>query len=205
MTPDAQEHLFEPFFTTKEPGKGTGLGLSTVYGIVRQTQGHISVDTAPGCGTTLRIHLPAVDHAAPLRIEAPAVPHKQVRARIVLADHNAEVREFAAATLRELGYEVTEAESGPAALDLARRYNGSMDLVIADVAMPGMSAFELAREIGKLNDSVAFIFVSAKVSVSDQAVVQEFRGGLLPKPFGPDALANAVRERLGDQPRPVRS
>ncbi|HUN42912.1 MAG TPA: ATP-binding protein [Acetobacteraceae bacterium] len=152
MTPDVRERAFEPFFTTKEQGKGTGLGLSQVYGFVRQSGGTVKLRSAPGEGTTVTIYLPRSETLP--EAEAP-VPADQAQpaghARILVVDDDDDVRDLVVAMLEELGYRVTSAENGYAALDLLLSDN-EYDLLLADVAMPGLSGADVvraAREAGR--------------------------------------------------------
>jgi PAS domain S-box-containing protein len=152
MTPEVQERAFEPFFTTKEQGKGTGLGLSQVYGFVRQSGGAVKLRSAPGKGTTVTVYLPrAATAPAAGTIEATTEPQAPIRhASILVVDDDDDVRDLVVAMLEELGYRVTAAENGRAALDLLSR-NCAFDLLLADVAMPGLSGVDVvhaARKIG---------------------------------------------------------
>ena len=152
MTPDVQKRAFEPFFTTKEQGKGTGLGLSQVYGFVRQSGGTVKLRSAPGEGTTVTIYLPrAAILPAAQTPEHTAAPLPPSHARILVVDDDDDVRDLVVAMLEELGYRVTAAENGKVALDLLFA-NPEFDLLLADVAMPGLSGADvvrLAREAGR--------------------------------------------------------
>jgi signal transduction histidine kinase len=146
MTPAVQARAFEPFYTTKEQGKGTGLGLSQVYGFCRQSGGTVKLRSAPGQGTTVTVYLPRAD-AQPAAVEAvtsaePPAPRRG--ASILVVDDDADVRELVVAMLEELGYRVTAAEDGRAALDLLRD-DAAFDLLLADVAMPGLSGVDVVR------------------------------------------------------------
>ena len=152
MTRDVQARAFEPFFTTKEQGKGTGLGLSQVYGFVRQSGGMVKLRSAPGEGTTVTIYLPRSETAAASESSSPAEPARSARhAHILVVDDDDDVRDLVVAMLEELGYRVTAAENGYAALDLLFS-DVEYDLLLADVAMPGLSGADVvraAREAGR--------------------------------------------------------
>jgi signal transduction histidine kinase len=153
MTAEVQERAFEPFFTTKEQGKGTGLGLSQVYGFVRQSGGAVKLRSAPGQGTTVTLYLPrAATAPAAGTAEATTEPQAPMRhASILVVDDDDDVRDLVVEMLEELGYRVTAAENGRAALDLLSR-NCAFDLLLADVAMPGLSGVDVvhaARQIGR--------------------------------------------------------
>src|SRR5689334_1460171 len=147
MDPATQARIFEPFFTTKPRGRGTGLGLATVYGIVRQSDGHVAVESAPGAGTTFRIYLPRVD--APLAVAAP--PQSPAAAAgsgtILLVEDERLVRVLARKVLEQAGYRVLVAEGGAQALELARGHSGVIDLLVTDVVMPEMGGRELVRRL----------------------------------------------------------
>src|SRR4029450_3621566 len=150
MSAETVAHIFEPFFTTKEQGKGTGLGLSTVYGIVEQSLGFIRVESELGHGTTFTIYLPRVEEPLPPPGDNPvptAEAGRRLRttARTVLGvDDEPEVREFATEILGRVGYRVLEAVDGPSAIDVVRRYEGDIHLLVTDMVMPGMAGRDLA-------------------------------------------------------------
>jgi CheY-like chemotaxis protein len=145
MTPAVQERAFEPFFTTKEQGKGTGLGLSQVYGFVRQSGGTVKLRSAPGAGTTVTIYLPVADaEPAVDAVEGAEPPLPARHGNILVVDDDEDVRTLLVAMLGELGHQVTAAENGQGALDLLSR-RGDFDLLLADVAMPGMSGVDVVR------------------------------------------------------------
>src|SRR4029079_8203731 len=145
IPPEARAHLFEPFFTTKELGKGIGLGLASVYGIVRQSNGFITVDSERGKGTTFTMYFPAVAENAPA--SAPAAVFNRPASRretILLVEDEHAVRVIASAVLRRQGYEVFEAATPLEACDLFERHAGTFDLLLTDVVMPGMNGPALA-------------------------------------------------------------
>jgi PAS domain S-box-containing protein len=145
MTPEVQERAFEPFFTTKEQGKGTGLGLSQVYGFVRQSGGAVKLRSAPGEGTSVTLYLPRAEAAPAVeRMEGAEPPIPTSHASILVVDDDDDVRDLVVAMLEELGYRVTAAENGRIALDLLTK-NSPYDLLLADVAMPGLSGVDVVR------------------------------------------------------------
>jgi len=194
------ERCFEPFFTTRDRGKGTGLGLATVYGIVQQTGGHISVDSAPGEGTSFRIAFPRVDAPADVVPAIPAAPPMEGLdvGHVLLAEDDPDVRSFTRLVLMGAGYSVSAAGGGDEALRLARQLPAP-DLLVTDVVMPGMSGPELAVELAVLFPSLPVVFMSGYVEDDPRArAVQEHpHSRFLPKPFGPRELLTAVRDVLG--------
>ncbi len=201
MDRDVQAHIFEPFFTTKEQGKGTGLGLSTVFGIVRQSEGSIQVESAPGRGTTFRIHLPRTDAVAEVSAPPPpADPRAALRGTetILLVEDEEQVRNVAAGILRRHGYRVLVAQNAGEALLLCERHAGGIDLLLADVVMPGMSGPELARRLAATRPAMRILCMSG---YTDDAVARH--GGLdtgiafMEKPFTPESLTQKVRQVLG--------
>jgi PAS domain S-box-containing protein len=201
MTEEVKAHLFEPFFTTKAPGKGTGLGLSTVYGIVKQSGGHIEVESQPGAGTTFRIYLPRAE--GPAEAEGPAASQVVPRGHetVLLAEDEQAVRALARQVLLSGGYAVLEAGDGAQALWLAERHRGPIDLLVTDVVMPGLGGRGLAERLGAARPGLKVLYLSG---YTDDAVV---RHGVsreavqfLPKPFSAAALAQKVREVLDGPP-----
>jgi CheY-like chemotaxis protein len=191
--------VFEPFFTTKERGKGTGLGLASVYGIVRQSGGHIAVTSTPGIGTSFRIHLPRVNapvdaSRAPRVVSVPAAGTETV----LVAEDEQMVRVLIRKVLEQAGYTVLLASGGAEALQLAARHAGPIQMLVTDVVMPGMNGRELARRLLELRPDTKVLYLSG---YADDAV--ERHGVLDPgtafmqKPFSPGALASRVREVLG--------
>ncbi|GGE64932.1 PAS domain-containing hybrid sensor histidine kinase/response regulator [Niveispirillum cyanobacteriorum] len=194
------QRIFEPFFSTKELGSGTGLGLSTVYGIVRQTGGFVFVDSAPGDGAKFSIYLPRYQEegvqAATLDKAEKGSADLTGTGRILLVEDEDAVRVFSARALRNKGYEVVEAKSGEAALDLLRRPDRpEVDLIVTDVVMPQLDGPAMIRAVREFMPDVKVIFISGyaeerfRSSVGGGEVVE-----FLPKPFSLKQLAGKVKE-----------
>ena len=198
MDEATRERIFEPFFTTKEKGKGTGLGLSIVYGVVRQSGGRITVDTAPGCGATFRILLPRVDAAeAQVNLSKDSAPHRGTET-ILLVEDQAEVRRFTAACLRSYGYRVLEASNGEEALRLYRETAHPIQITVTDVVMPGMTGVDLSKKLQSLSPDAKVLFVSGYAdSVILRHGVLDSDIAFLQKPYSPSALIGKIREILG--------
>jgi PAS domain S-box-containing protein len=198
MTDEVCEHLFEPFFTTKEPGKGTGLGLSTVYGIVQQSGGHITVDTEAGCGTTFRIYLPSVQMKVADR--AVANDHQVLPGgpeTILVVEDRDDVRRLTVRLLADLGYNILEADGAASALDLVGAHAGAINLMVSDVVMPGMASDDLADRVRGRRPGIKVLFVSGGGSdFSPPARISEPGFAYLPKPFSLSDLAVRVRSLL---------
>ncbi len=204
MDADTQAHIFEPFFTTKEAGKGTGLGLSTVYGIVKQSGGHVWVYSEPGRGTSFKIYLPRVEAPADmLAAEAAATPPRGSET-ILLVEDDEGVRDLAREILQAFGYRVLEAGHGNEALAVARHHPGPLHLLVTDVVMPGMSGREVAEALARERPETKALYLSG---YTENAVVHhgvvEASMAFLQKPFTPDTLAREVREVLDQGPNRV--
>ena len=196
IDPAALPSIFEPFFTTKERGRGLGLGLATVYGIVKQCEGHIDVESAPGRGTSVRVYLPMA--RAESGAYGPGAPNAARSERIILLVEDEEpVRLFAKAALEEQGYRVLEAGHGWDALMRLSEFDGTINLVIADVMMPEMGGSELARRLAVERPGLPILFLSG---YTDDEMTLRGLGppsAFVQKPFTPDVLARRVRELLG--------
>ena len=197
MTPDVLEHAFEPFFTTKANGEGTGLGLATVYGIVTQAGGEVSIASEPGLGTTATVLLPAgaVDDSAP---SAPApVPTRGHGETLLVVEDEAALRDVAGRILSGAGYHVLAAECGPEALELAARHEGAIDLLVSDVVMPGMLGKDLADRLTNARPDTRVLYMSGYAQpVLHTHGTLDPGVALLEKPFTADDLLTAVRRRL---------
>ncbi|MBI1865278.1 MAG: PAS domain S-box protein [Nitrospirae bacterium] len=200
MDDETRSHIFEPFFTTKEVGKGTGLGLATVYGIVKQSGGHVSVYSEPGRGTAFKIYLPRAEEEATPGQEV--VPSEELRGTetVLLVEDEEGVRDLASRVLRENGYTVFEAENGQTALDVLDRHEGPVDLVLTDVVMPGMNGFELTKRASVLRPGSDVLYMSGYTEemIGERGLL-EADIPFLPKPFTPEALLRKVREVLASR------
>jgi PAS domain S-box-containing protein len=198
MDEQTQLHIFEPFFTTKEIGKGTGLGLATVYGIVKQSGGHISLQSAAGQGTTFRIYLPRVTESAPAVESEPSLL-KAARGTetVLLVEDEDKVRSLGCLILRSNGYTVLEARDGPDALAIAEQMSGPIHLVVTDVVMPQMSVRQLVDRLTVRYPALKVLYCSGH---SDEALeghgIVDKDAPFLQKPFSLAALARKVREVL---------
>jgi signal transduction histidine kinase len=192
---------FEPFFTTKESGQGTGLGLSTVFGFVKQSDGHVKIYSEPGQGTTVKVYLPRllaenqlVEHAASVQGAVGAV----AGCTILVAEDNEDVREFAVRSLRDLGYTVCEAPDGPSALSILDR-ESRVDVLFTDVGLPHMNGRDLSDAAKRRHPGIKVLFTTG---YTRNAIVHGGRldpgVALLPKPFTAAALARKLREVLGE-------
>lgn len=198
------ERIFEPFFTTKESGKGSGLGLSTVHGIVKQSGGDISVASAKGQGATFEIILPAVDSADAVCAKncRPAVDLCGSETVLLVEDDDA-VRRLVRDILLQRGYDVLEAASGDAALEICDRHAGPIDLLLTDLVMPRMSGIELTSRVVHVHPEAKPLVMTGyagALPMDDPSL--GFPAPYIEKPFTPDLLAQKVREVLGEGPAP---
>ena len=187
---DVKERIFEPFFTTKGKGEGTGLGLATVYGIVKQFEGHIEVDSTVGVGTSFRIYLPATTEAAHESQDAPDADHSTGRGTILVAEDSEPVRRLVERILTQKSYEVLAAPTGAEAFRLWQQNSSDIDLLVTDVVMPQMSGRELSDLTG-----LPTVFISG---YTDEIISQEdvSEGHFLQKPFSAGQLSQVVAEAL---------
>jgi two-component system, cell cycle sensor histidine kinase and response regulator CckA len=193
-----QTRIFEPFFTTKDIGKGTGLGLATVYGIVTQSQGAISVNSAPGRGASFAVYFPASETKEEPADDGMIPTQSQAGWETVLVvEDQQSVRGFVRNLLMLNGYRVLEAADGSEAMDICRQHPGEIQLVVTDLVMPGMSGRVLAERLAKEQPKVKILYMSG---YTDDSVVHTgvAQAGLafLQKPFSPTTFTHKVREVL---------
>ncbi len=198
MTDEVKEHLFEPFFTTKEPGEGTGLGLATVYGIVKQQEGLIYIDSTLGEGTTVNVYLPRVEMESEKlsrRDEEGYLPRGEEK--ILLVEDEPSVLRFMRKALDELGYAVLEAANGEEALRVSEEQEDAADLLVTDVVMPQMDGRTLVERMRDRHPQLKVLYVSGYADVETISPA-DFgqRADFLQKPFSSGALAHKVRALL---------
>jgi signal transduction histidine kinase len=198
MDEATRARIFEPFFTTKQAGKGTGLGLATVYGIVKQSGGHIWVYSEPSHGSTFKLYLPRVDQPPTPELPRSATAGSPMGTEtILLVEDDDRVREVTRRILSSAGYRILLAASPEAALDLLTRNPEPMQLLLTDVVLPGMSGPQLAHRVLSLKPGIRVLYQSG---YSDAAIAQhgalESGAALLPKPFTANSLKRKVREVL---------
>ncbi len=198
MDQATRERVFEPFFSTKEKGKGTGLGLSIVYGVVKQSGGHLFVYSEVGVGTTFKIYLPAV--STPATAAHPPQARKAMPAgseTILLVEDEDGVRALTRHILESCGYTVLEADSGVAAIRIAERHHGPIDLIVTDVVMPELGGRQAAERVALLVPTIKVLYLSG---YTDDAIVRHgvlvSETQFLQKPFTPSTLALKVRKVL---------
>jgi PAS domain S-box-containing protein len=198
MDEETKSHIFEPYFTTKDVGKGSGLGLATVYGIIRQSRGDVSVESEPGRGSTFTILLPRTSEAAPL-LEAvdSSLEVPQGSETILLVEDEEPVRLLVRETLEDAGYKVLEASHGEEAIALLSRSGDPIHLVLSDVVMPKMGGEDLAERVASRHPEIKMLFISG---YPDTALGRGDDSSrmipLLFKPFTPHELARMVRDVL---------
>ena len=200
MSPETIAHIFEPFFTTKKVGEGTGLGLATVYGVVKQSNGYIWVDSAPDKGSSFQIYLPRHSGTEQVSLAKPEVQSRekpQGSGMILLVEDADPLRKLAQAFLESNGFRVLSAPSGEAALEIAARHPGNLDLLLTDVVMPGMNGRVLAEQLSMRQPGLKVLFMSGYTDsfIAGHGVLQEGTN-LLHKPFTEEILVGKVREVL---------
>ena len=200
MAPEVRARIFEPYFTTKDVGKGTGLGLSTVYGIVRQSEGHISLSSELGLGTTFRIYLPRAEAPVAAAAEQGVEQMPDGTEHILLVEDDPSVRRLSKELLLRLGYSVTDASSGRAGLALGSDDTRHFDLALCDVILGDMSGPAVAEALSALRPSIRVLYMSGYM---DEAIVRtgvlDEGKPFLQKPFTPLQLARKIREVLDEQ------
>ncbi len=200
MSSETIAHIFEPFFTTKKVGEGTGLGLATVYGVVKQSNGYIWVDSAPDKGSTFQIYLPRHSDAEQVSVAEPEAESRekpQGSEMILLVEDADPLRKLAQAFLESNGFRVLSAPSGEAALEIATRHSGIFDLLLTDVIMPGMNGRVLAEQLSMRQPGLKVLFMSGYTDsfIAGHGVLQKGTN-LLHKPFTEEVFINKVREVL---------
>ena len=198
MDKETQGKIFEPFFTTKEVGKGTGLGLATVYGIVQQNQGYISVYSEPGMGATLHIYLPRHmgNDEAPAAA-GPAKPLARGSGKLLVVDDDLSLLGMCDQMLRRLGYSVLAAGTPEVALRLAEEHADEIRLLVTDVVMPGMNGRELARRLKVSHPNLKFLFMSGFTTdfIARQGILDGSEH-FIRKPFSMEDLNAKIMEAL---------
>ncbi len=196
MDPQTMARIFEPFFTTKEVGKGTGLGLASVYGIVKQHEGFITVESDLRRGTTFDIFLPLLQHGSSQE-DAPSDTIRKGTETLLIVEDDLDVRKMMTRILQSHGYATIEAADGYEAVRVYREHKGAIDLVLLDVVMPGKNGKEVFDEIAAINPRVKAIFVSGYTGdvVIDKGIQSE-KVDFLEKPLSLARLQAKVREVL---------
>jgi len=197
MSEDVRSRIFEPFFTTKETGKGTGLGLAMVFGSIRQSGGHIEVESTVGQGSTFRIYLPRVSGPELPQAIGEVAPPGRGCETILLAEDEAAVRRIARIALERHGYRVIEAAEGRAAFDAAERHDGRIDLLVTDVVMPELGGRDLADRLRERRPGIGVLFLSGYIE--DEIVREGISASgatFLQKPFSTLDLVRKVRALL---------
>jgi two-component system cell cycle sensor histidine kinase/response regulator CckA len=195
------EHVFEPFFTTKPVGQGTGMGLATVYGIVKQTGGHISVYSEVGHGTTVTMLVPATEEAIPDLQPAAKVAGAPAAGTVLVVEDYGDLRDLITEILSAAGYHVLAAADGAAALELARAHSGSVDLLLSDIVMPNMLGPDLARQLKSEYPGLKMLFMSGHAQPmlnATSAIASDMP--LLQKPFLAAELLDKLREVMAGRP-----
>jgi CheY-like chemotaxis protein len=204
MPPEVRDHIFEPFFTTKEVGKGTGLGLAMVYGMMQQHRGAIHVYSEVGIGTTFRIYLPTVDHAAEPQPEPARGQAAGGTETILIAEDDPMVRELAVRILQRAGYQTIVAADGEDAVRVFQDNVDHVSLAILDAVMPRLSGRDAFQRMQQINPRLPAIFCSGydpEMAQVDFATEEHLR--LIQKPFTPQSLLANVREALDLQLCPM--
>jgi two-component system cell cycle sensor histidine kinase/response regulator CckA len=200
MSPEVRARLFEPFFTTKAPGSGTGLGLATCDGIIKQSGGHITVQTEVGRGTTFRVYLPSVGDAKETSSNDPFSQRMGAGEAVLLVEDEEMVRDLGGIVLTSLGYRVILAANGREALKKLAEHR-DIELLVTDVVMPDMGGKELARRVKLIAPELKVLFTSGYAfdAVARQDLSEDGYQ-FLPKPYTGQQLSNKVRDLLKPAP-----
>ncbi|HEX8985283.1 MAG TPA: PAS domain S-box protein [Bryobacteraceae bacterium] len=201
MTEEVRRRIFEPFFTTKGRGKGTGLGLSTVYGIVKQAGGEVTVASEPGAGSTFRIYLPAIGRAAAAGVESATTPgrRKKCTETVLLAEHQPPLRKLVREVLEGAGYTVLPSADAEEALSLSQSYAAPIHLLLAETSMPGIEGGELASRVAAAVPRIKVLYLASR---SGRVRPPKGSGAIVhvvEKPFTPETLLAKVREVLDQE------
>lgn len=194
-----QSHLFEPFFTTKDVGKGSGLGLATVYGIVQQSGGAITLKTRKGKGTRFDVFFPIVEVNTPEKPES-TVMDRDIRGdeTVLLVEDDSMVREMIENVMTQFGYTVLVAGHPETAIEMSRKYEEKIDLLLTDIVMPGMDGFSLASRITESRKGIKVLYISGYTEDVISGSTRLNNSVYLQKPFTPQDLLKKVRELFGD-------
>jgi signal transduction histidine kinase/CheY-like chemotaxis protein len=200
IDPEMRDLIWDPFFTTKGPGSGVGLGLATVFGIVRQSGGHLHLESEVGQGSLFMVDLPAVaeeadEAGAALPLPSPA----RGRETILVVEDEPAVLGFASQLLERSGYSVLRAHNGREAVETARRHSGQIDLLFSDMVMPGLTGHETATEIRAARPEIKLLFSSGYSEEMNMRLSAEARFPFVPKPYSADDLLHAVRAAIGSE------
>ena len=192
MDEETAARAFEPFFTTKESGRGTGLGLASVYGIVRQSGGFVSLDSTAGVGTEIAVCLPRTlePAAAPTAAETTVPAETAEVGRVLLVEDEAGVRSMLTTYLRAQGYDVLEAADGREALEVYRNHSGQISVVVTDIVMPHLDGWGLINELRRLGETIPIIVMSGYTSAAPEATDEHLER--LTKPFAPSEVERAI-------------
>lgn len=204
MDAETVERIFEPFFTTKDQGKGTGLGLSMAYGFVQQSNGMLNVKSKPGHGTTMEVYLPVAERPAEALESTQLVPSGSRGETILVAEDDDAIRRLAVMTLEDAGYTVLAASDGFEALEVEDEYEGTIDLLLSDIVMPGLGGIELSQAVIDTRPTIKILLMSGYPSRGEMKSFDLPKSiPLLQKPFDPISLVRGIREILdGDDPGP---
>ena len=197
MEDNVRERIFEPFFTTKEAGKGTGLGLATVYGIVKQSNAYMDVQSEVGKGTRFRIYFPqAVKEEAADGEQQEMASVLRGNETILLAEDEKSMRIMLQNFLESIGYAILPACNGKEALELVEKHKKQIHLLLTDIAMPGMNGFELAKQIRNSSPEIKLLFMSGYVNPNKTDIMMKISGKFIQKPIVLHTLSVKLREIL---------
>jgi CheY-like chemotaxis protein len=199
MDEETQEHIFEPFFTTKETGKGTGLGLASAYGTVKQHDGHITVKSEPGKGTTFSIYLPLEEKHSPVKEKQTEEEAVRGNGHILIIDDEETIRSAMEEALENLGYSTTLCVDGKAAVEEYKKDYHDIDAVVLDLIMPRMNGLDCFRALKKINPDIIVIVSSGYGNDTEKrAIMDEGAKRFLQKPFKLTELSKVLAELLND-------